>query len=336
MRARSISRLLEKWPLPVALCAGLALFATNASAQSNPRFVPLGGAAKGAYYVPDSGPAPHVAFLVTHRNSNYMTHISTSELPKRGFAVLGMNSRFDNNESIVVWEDIALDIRAGVRFLRSQPGITKVILIGHSGGGPLQSYYQALAENGPSYCQGPNKLTQCDSTRHGGFLASDKADGIVYMDAHPGASVNTLRSLNASVKNESKPFANPDKKLDPFSEENGFNPQGDSTYSQDFQDRYFAAQAVRMNALIDQALKIRAAQAAGTYEPTDDDSFVFYRNSARLSDFSTGVARGTLGPAKLLKNDGSIVTLPQVNTVRISDPSNREGDRLSGSGNGAA
>ena len=72
--------------------------------------------------------------------------------------VLGMNVRFANNEALVDWQDIALDVRAGVRFLRSQPGITTVILIGPSGGGPVMSFYQAVAENGPAYCQGPNKL----------------------------------------------------------------------------------------------------------------------------------------------------------------------------------
>src|SRR4051812_3232320 len=114
----------RRWALPIAFCAGLALSATGASAQSNPRFVPLGGAAKGALYVPDSGPAPHIAFLAVHRTSNYMTHVSTAELSKRGFMVLGMNPRSDNNEAAVNWEDIALDVRAGVRFLRTQPGIT--------------------------------------------------------------------------------------------------------------------------------------------------------------------------------------------------------------------
>ena len=44
--------------------------------------------------------------------------------------VLGMNPRSDNNEAIVNFEDIALDIMQGVEFLRKQPGISKVILIG--------------------------------------------------------------------------------------------------------------------------------------------------------------------------------------------------------------
>ena len=316
------------------LVFGITNGAASALAQSNPRFIPLGSGAIGALYVPNSGPAPHVAFLVTHRNSSYVTHTSTTELSSRGFMVLGMNVRFANNEALVDWQDIALDVRAGVRFLRSQPGITTVILIGPSGGGPVQSFYQAVAENGPAYCQGPSKIVECSSERLAGFTPADRADGIVYLDAHPGISVNTLRSLNAAVTNENQPFKAINPTLDPFNVKNGFNPNGDSVYSMEFQDRYFRAQAVRMNNLIDKALEIKRRMAEGKYQPADEDSFVFYRNSARLSDVSTGVHRGTLNPAKLLKNDGTIVT-QVVNSVRLPDPGSAEDDQLMGSGNSA-
>ena len=89
-----------------------------------------------------------------------------------------------------------------------------------------------------------------------------------------------------------------------------------------------------MNNLISKALDIKRRMAEGTYQPADEDSFVFYRNSARLSDVSRGVHLGTLNLAKLLKNNGTIVT-QVVNSVRISDPGNREADQLVGSGNGA-
>ena len=253
----------QKWMLPIAFCAGLSLFSvTSAAAQSNPRFVPLGGAAKGALYVPNSVTPSHIAFLAVHRTSNYMTHVSTAELSSRGFMVLGMNPRFDNDEAAVNWEDIALDVRAGVRYLRSQPGITKVVLIGHSGGGPTTSYYQAVAELGPSYCQGSNKLVQCVSSRLAGFTAADKADGIIFMDAHPGNPINRLRSLNPSVKEEeaNSPI---DSSLDPFNVNNGFNPNGDSVYSQEFQNKYFIAQSKRMNNLIKKALAMRDKMEVG-------------------------------------------------------------------------
>jgi len=127
----------------------LALGATSALGQSNPRYVQFRpSATKGALYAPDSGPAPTVAFLAIHRTSNFMNMISTRELARRGFMVLGMNPRSDNNEAIVNFEDIALDIKQGVEFLRRQPGISRVILIGFSGGGPSTTFYQATAEKG--------------------------------------------------------------------------------------------------------------------------------------------------------------------------------------------
>ena len=113
----------------IALTVALQL--TSALAQSNPRYVQFRpSATKGALYAPDSGPAPTVAFLAIHRTSNFMNMISTRELARRGFMVLGMNPRSDNNEAIVNFEDIALDIKQGVEFLRRQPGISKVILNG--------------------------------------------------------------------------------------------------------------------------------------------------------------------------------------------------------------
>jgi hypothetical protein len=128
-----------------------AAFAGAATGQSNPVYVQFTpSTVKGALYRPDSGPAPHVAILLMHRTSNLLSGLQNTELAKRGFLVLGMNSRFDNNEAAVEWEDIALDVKSGVEYLRKQPGITKVILYGGSGGGPTMSFYQAVAEKGPA------------------------------------------------------------------------------------------------------------------------------------------------------------------------------------------
>jgi pimeloyl-ACP methyl ester carboxylesterase len=289
------------------------------------QFSQFPGGGQGLYWVPSSGPISHIAFLAIHRTGDYLAHASTQELPRRGFSVLGMNSRFKNNEADVNWELIALDVRAGVRFLRSQPGITTVILIGHSGGGPTTSYYQAVAENGPSYCQGANKLSECSSSQLAGFVPADRADGIVFLDAHPSNTITTLRALNAAVKKESRP-EHLDKDLDPFNPENGFNPNGDSVFSSKFVEEYSIAQSRRMNNLIAEALHIRASIAAGQHLPTDDDAFIFYRTAARLSNFSTGVHCCTLQPRKLLKNDGSIDASQIVRTVRAPDPGVREED----------
>ena len=96
--------------------------------------------------------------------------------------VLCMTLRFDNNEALVNWELIALDVKRGVDYLKTTQKISKVILFGHSGGGPTTTYYQAVAEKGPGYCQGPNKLTQCDSSGPNSVAGLTPADGIILAD----------------------------------------------------------------------------------------------------------------------------------------------------------
>src|ERR1700758_1897646 len=189
------------------------------SAQSHPEYIAL-GRISAALYKPDTGPAPHVGFVIGHRTANYLNHIACRELSSRGFLALCFNTRFQNNESQVRWEETPLDVKAAVEYVRRQPGITKVILFGHSGGGPLMSFYQAVAENGPAYCKGPNKLTECADD-----LASlPPADGIVFADAHPGNAINLLRSLNPAVANENNPpDAPPIAEIDMFDPGNGFN-----------------------------------------------------------------------------------------------------------------
>ena len=278
--------------LAVLMSAGLA-------AQSNPAYIRFSpGATKGALYKPDSGPAPHVAVLIIHRTGNFLTHIGTTELAKRGFLVLGMNPRSDNNEAAVNFEDNALDIRSGIEFLRRQPGITKIVLFGHSGGGPATAFYQAVAEKGVAYCQAPNKLVSC-----GNNLANlPRADGIVFVDAHPGVSVNGLRSLNPAVMDEADP-SRLDPSLDPFNPSNGYSPNGASKYSDAFKTRYFKAQADRMNRLI------AAAQARQRALGGDNDVFVVRRGEgARLMELDPSIHHATMKPQRLVKNDGTIVT----------------------------
>src|SRR5436305_566624 len=166
------------------LTAALGVIAAAAAAQAwaavpAPLFVQFSpSATKGALYYPDPAKfaSPHVAVIAMHRNSNYMSHISTKELPARGFVVLGMNPRCDNNEAACApWENNALDVKSGVNYLKKLPGITKVVLLGHSGGGPTMTFYEAVAENGVAICNTPNKLMPCSNALAG----LPKADGII-------------------------------------------------------------------------------------------------------------------------------------------------------------
>src|SRR5262249_31658281 len=141
--------------------AALCLAPGLGGAQSKPEFIAFQGTTKGVLYRPDAGPAPHAGGLVMPRTAHYLTPPARTDLSRRGFLLLCMTTRFENNEIFVDYEKLPLDVKTGVEFLRRQAGVTKVFLFGHSGGGPLMSLYQAVAENGPSYCKGANKLTEC-------------------------------------------------------------------------------------------------------------------------------------------------------------------------------
>src|SRR5690349_24937415 len=93
-----------------------ALVGTSAAvrAQSDPLYVPLPDGAKAALYRPDNNPNPTLGFLIIHRVSNVMNHLGCTELSKRGFAVLCVNPRFENNESLVDWEKLPLDMKPGM------------------------------------------------------------------------------------------------------------------------------------------------------------------------------------------------------------------------------
>ena len=104
----------------ILVMAALALAPQAAAAQSNPSFIAFSGTTKGALYRPDSGPAPHVGILVMHRTANYLAHRACTELSRRGFLMLCMNTRYENNEALVDFEKLPLDVRNGVDFLRKQ------------------------------------------------------------------------------------------------------------------------------------------------------------------------------------------------------------------------
>jgi pimeloyl-ACP methyl ester carboxylesterase len=305
-----------------ALCALLAGLGPALLAQSDPTYIPL-GPAKGALYRPDQGPAPHVAILVAHRSANFMNHIATRELSRRGFLVLGMNPRFENNEPNVIFEDVSLDVKAAVAFVRKQPGITKIVLLGHSGGGATMSFYQAVAEKGPAAARGAGKFVQGDEKALAGF---PPADGLILVDAHPGVSVNFLRALDPRVIDESDPRTL-DASLDPFDPAHGYNPNGPSAYSEEFKTRYHKAQSDRLNRLIDRALTLSKRMAAGEHLYRDNDYFLVPRGSGGgLKGRDLSILDTTAQPRRLLMNDGTVVTRV-IRSVREPEAGSAGADR---------
>ncbi len=297
----------------------LAAFTPAFAEAPPPEFIQFSpSATKGALYLPDPAefPNPHVGVVVMHRNSNYMSHISTRELPKRGIVVLGMNPRCDNNEArCAPWENNALDVKQGVEYLRELPGITHVVLLGHSGGGPTMSFYQAVAEEGVGFCQAEEKLIKCDDD----LADLPPADGLILMDAHPGNGVNAVRSIDGAVTNDVAVLndgAEPetDAALDPFAEANGYADDG-SAFTEDFRARYFEAQSKRMNTLIEEAL---GRLAVVEENDLGDAPFVVpLADGARLMDGDVSIHHATEEPRKLLRNDGTVDASAIVESVRV-------------------
>ena len=282
---------------------------------------------RGILYKPTGQPAPHVGVVMMHRTADFRNHIAARELARRGFVTLGMNSRFEGDEPAVVWEDLALDVKAGVELVKRQPGITKVVLFAHSGGGSIMACYQALAENGPSFAQGANKVVQGTDK-----LANlPQADGVIFADAHLGIAVMTLRGLNAAVMDEDNPDEL-EQGLDPSNpgvQEQG--PDGETVLANDFKERYVAAQADRMERLIERAQSwLAEAKEAGAANPGAQAFEIGGGRGMTPAELFPNTLDRSEKPRQFLKNDGSIVTQVAIQTrprASASAGGRREGGR---------
>ena len=118
-------------------------------------FIRLGPKTGGVLYnARSSAPEARIGLIWMHPNSDTFTHLGVRELAKRGFCVLSADGQYVNsNRETMIWENLPLDLKPAVTYLRGLPGIDHVVLTGHSGGGQLMPFYQNVAENGLAACQ---------------------------------------------------------------------------------------------------------------------------------------------------------------------------------------
>ena len=282
----------------------LVLWVTGAAAA--PREYLWLGHNAGVVTRPDSV-RPEVALLYLNGPVS-PNHSMCTEMASRGFLTwCGIQS--SQAEATGDWTEVALEIKSAVEYLRRQPGIRAVVLYGHSGGGATASFYQAVAENGAGYCQAREKLSPCGN----GLAGLPPADAVVFPDAHPGMDVMSLRGLNPSVVIKGG-RVRIDPALDPFSRANGYNPDGASHYSAEFQRRYYAAQAAEMKRLVDKSLALRKAAAAGApLDPATNQIVIpSFGIATHLDELDPSIAltMSTTRPERVLHNDGSITVKP--------------------------
>jgi hypothetical protein len=109
---------------------------------------------------PDPNPNAHIGIFIMHPDSGYANFSACTGLAQRGFTTLCADTVFNNrNFEFKGYEDHVPAITAGINYLRTQvPGITKVLIFGHSMGAPMMAYYENVAEHGAAVCTGPRRL----------------------------------------------------------------------------------------------------------------------------------------------------------------------------------
>jgi hypothetical protein len=250
------------------------------------------------------------AVLAMHPFGNDLGHICGRHLASRGYTVLCANPHtVGTTNSPYLIEDQVPDVALGVRYLRNLADVKSIVLLGHSAGGPLMSFYQTVAENGPDVAQSPEKIWP------GPDRLSDlpPADGIILFDSHGAYGFITLTYVDPALVDESDP-TKIDPELDMFSERNGYSPDG-AHYSPEFVQRYVTAQGQRSTRLIQRALDRWALIRAGKGAYSDDEPFLVHGVSSRIWMPDLRLQERTRGAYPLLHADG-LTTTDIVHSVR--------------------
>lgn len=215
-----------------------------------------GEVSRGTLYEP--GTASRTVFCLMHPRQDLQRHPLITGLLGAGHSVWAQAGREVGNDLRLVHETALLDVAAGMEFLRER-GFEHIVLIGHSGGAGLYSFYaeQALTASSDRITRTPGgapvKL---------GEAPMPAPDGLVLVAPHPGQGRLLLSMIDASVTHEEDPFS-VDADLDPYNPANGFGeaPEG-SHYSAGFLDRYGAAQWARVTRIDERARELIANQLA--------------------------------------------------------------------------
>jgi hypothetical protein len=275
------------------------------------------------------GPHANVVLVGLHDNGNNMDHMSGPQLARRGYTIINANPRTapDASDSDTDWNKDLVDVGAVVKFARAMPGVTRVVLLGHSSGGPLMASYQNIAENGVKACNGPEKIFKCPDSLAG----LPKADGLIVLDPIWGVGANVLNSMEPAITDQGQP-RRLDPALDSYRPQNGYAEKG-SNYSAAFKRRFFAAQAARNNRLIRQALVRNGAIDAGAGRFVDDEPFTIpgATRRPRLWPTDLHLLSRTKNAWPLLRADGRVTT-EVIRSVRPTSGTTPTSPTLNGGG----
>lgn len=306
--------------LPIlALVGGGAACADPAPAVDT-HFVHLGPGVPAVLYEPAMpGPKAATAVFIMHSSADYLSFAGCTELAKRGYRVLCANNSTSksgaSNDGVL--DKVLLEAKLGVAWLRHDPGVRHVVLLGHSGGGTVMSAYQDIAENGVAVCQSADKLWKCPDALAG----LPPADGLMLIDSNWGLAEMTLFSVDPAITRPDSGKAL-DPALDMYDPANGFRPTG-SAYSPAFVAKFERAEGRRYAALIDRAETEWARIKAGNGPYDDDEPFdvpgaVLLGSNNKLFSQDLALMAHTRQAWPLLHADGSI-TREVIHSVRVPE-----------------
>jgi pimeloyl-ACP methyl ester carboxylesterase len=235
----------------------------------------------------DEGCGRRIAFVVIHPTSNFMGHYLIGPLQRRGYAILGLNTRYVANDSTLIMERAIQDLGAGIGYLRKL-GYERIVLLGNSGGGSLAAFYQAEAEqisvattpDGVAFELRPEQVPP--------------VDGMAMLAAHPGRALTMVEWIDPAVVDERDMYET-DAALDMY------NPANGPPYDPAWLQRYRTAQRARNDRITDWVLARLAALEANA-DPTliKDEPFIVHRTVAdpRFLDLSIDPSDRAVSSAK--------------------------------------
>lgn len=275
-------------------------------------YIRLGHWMNGVLYIP-SGEQKPVGVVILHSDADYLNFIGGENLAKRGFLTLCANVEHASDPL----EKKLPSVKLAIETMKKQPGIEKVVILGHSGGATLMSCYQAVAENGAEIFRDENRIVKM-----GEVPPLTAADGIMLIDSNFGNGVMTLASLEPGILDETSGVA-VDKKYAGGSPENGFRENGETHYSEEFKEMFYAAQAARQERLINFAKERLAALEQHRGRFFDDEPMLVPGGSQiapcnKLFPADLGMLAHTKREYDLLHGDGSVThqVIPSVRTAR--------------------
>ncbi|MBV8771482.1 MAG: alpha/beta hydrolase [Deltaproteobacteria bacterium] len=236
-----------------------------------------GAKSRGILYMPPDH-TPRTVVIMAHPRGDFFQHYSIPYWVGAGFAAFAHNTRYLNNDSMMLHENLLIDLAAGIRFLREERGFERIVMLGNSGGGSLFAYYDAEARK--------PRGSRVAAPPGGGPPDLNKfelpvTDAFIILAAHPGQGKVLMGSLDPAVVDEHDPFAS-DRALDMYDEANGFKgPPRESRYDHEWLRIYRTAQRARV-ARIDAIARRHIEEAGNARSASRTDGFASqsaeYRN----------------------------------------------------------